>query len=281
MSFIPFVKECENYRENITDAQKVWSRFSESNKETLSSFHKKKIVAFIWESNFLEGTLPKEAKEADTKEDLMKFIDPVPAKLPVNQSVSQQLLNHLKAYLHLCSKDSVTQQLPTLSEELIKRTHEVMMQGLKTDDGVKVNAGIYRTISVHAGIHVFPSFKCVPSNMAKIVTEYESKASNAHDPYQLASWLLFHVVSLHPFEDGNGRLSRLLWCYSLIRDGLPFPVVLTSGHRRSQKHLVMCLERDRRLSVSDQSNLTSLSLVSVGKAWESFLVENKPLDMME
>lgn len=280
---VDFLKDSEKCREKSKKAQQVWSSFLESNEEMLSNFHTKKILTLIWESNHLEGTLPKEAKEADANEKLLKIIEtkkssdtPCADASKVNKP-TQQLVNHLNAYFHLCSKDSDTQQLPTLSEELIKRTHEVMMRGLETDDGTKVNAGVYRTISVHAGEHVFPSYKCVPANMARIVAEYESKASSAHDPCQLASWLFFQVVSLHPFEDGNGRLSRLLWCYSLIRDELPFPAVLTSGHRRSQKHLVWCLERDRRLSVTDQPHLTSLSVVSVQKAWDSFLDETKSL----
>ena len=173
-------------------------------------------------------------------------------------TATQQLVNHLNAYACLCNKYSATEQLPVLTEELIKHTHGViMMQGLETDDSTKVNAGVYRTMSVHAGDHLFPSHKCVPTNMARTVAEYESKVTDDHDHFQLASWLFFQVVSLHPFEDGNGRLSRLLWCYSLMRDGLPFPAVLTSGHRRSQKHLVRCLEHDRRFSVFDQPTLLS------------------------
>lgn len=119
------------------------------------------------------------------------------------------------------------------------------MCGLKNEQGLSVNAGLYRTHSVMAGNHVFPSFKCVPRNMARIVKEYNEKFTTRHDCYELASWLHYNVVSLHPFEDGNGRISRLLWCYSLMRDGLPFPAVLTSGHKKSQKHYVQCLQRDR------------------------------------
>ena len=36
-----------------------------------------------------------------------------------------------------------------------------------------------------------------------------------------------------------------------MQDGLPFPAVLTSGHKQSQSHLVQCLEQDRKYRVSN------------------------------
>ena len=33
--------------------------------------------------------------------------------------------------------------------------------------------------------------------------------------YKCGAWLLFRLVSLHPFSDGNGRLARLLCAYCL------------------------------------------------------------------
>lgn len=105
--------------------------------------------------------------------------------------------------------------------------------------------------------------------MSAIVEEYNKRTKTpAHDPYELAGWLYFKIVSLHPFEDGNGRISRLLWCYSLMKDGLPFPCVLTSGHRKSQKHLVACLRKDSDLFYTRHPHITTLTVVSVLLAWK-------------
>ena len=54
------------------------------------------------------------------------------------------------------------------------------------------------------------------------------KFAGNHDLFELASFLL----SLHSFEDDNCQLGWLLYCYPLIRDGLPFPSVLTLGIKR-------------------------------------------------
>ena len=286
--FITNGEEPINHWERCVETQRKWSHLLSTNEAVVTNmayFAKQRAVHFIWECNRLEGTLPKGVTRFEAEKMLGDILDRN-SHIEHTQSICddlksndkntsspalQQLVNHLHAYRLLCQKASTTSQLPSLSEELIKRTHQVMMQGLETDDGEKVHAGVYRNISVHAGRHVFPSHDCVPSNMAKILADYESKASKTHDPYQLASWLFFQVVSLHPFEDGNGRLSRLLWCYSLIRDGLPFTPVLTSDHQRSQKHLVWCLERDRRPNVIEQPYLTTLTVVSVDRVWNNFL----------
>lgn len=286
--FITNGEEPINQWESCVKAQRKWSHQLSTNEAILTKmayFAKQRAVHFIWECNRLEGTLPKGVTRFEAEKVLLEILN-CDSRTKRTQSISddlksndkntsgsalQQLVNHLHAYRLLCEKACTTSQIPTLSEELIKRTHKIMMQGLETEDGEKVNAGVYRNISVHAGRHVFPSHDCVPSNMAKIVADYESQASKTHDPYQLASWLFFQVVSLHPFEDGNGRLSRLLWCYSLMRDGLPFSPVLTSDHQRSQKHLVWCLERDRRPNVVKQPYLTTLTVVSVERVWNNFL----------
>ena len=39
-----------------------------------------------------------------------------------------------------------------------------------------------RLCSVHVGEYVFPDASCVPENMEKIVSDYNMKFSQTHDP---------------------------------------------------------------------------------------------------
>lgn len=148
----------------------------------------------------------------------------------------QQLQQHLRAVLYVF--DTAESKTP-LSEELIKHAYQILMNDLYTDNKVplKINAGEYRQCIVgDGGMHTYPDYKSVPSTMIRIVREYAERSDKPdHDPFALAGWLLYEVLTIHPFEDGNGRISRLLWCYSLLRDGVPFPVMPFPGQKRLTK----------------------------------------------
>ena len=74
----------------------------------------------------------------------------------------------MQAYWKPCSNRNL--QAP-LTEELIKKTHQLTMQGLLTDDQNEINAGEYRKIPIHADEYVFPDFKCIPESMNFIVAD--------------------------------------------------------------------------------------------------------------
>jgi len=65
-----------------------------------------------------------------------------------------------------------------------------------------------------------------PIQMAELMQWYRREESNLH-PVLLAALLHYRVVRIHPFDDGNGRVARLLMNYVLLRNGYP-PVVIRS-----------------------------------------------------
>ena len=288
---LPFVEDDPNQLwERCCDSLKKWkedSSISEEIHAKMKFYEKQRALNLIWMSNKLELTMPAGLSQNETYKILENIYD-AETNATIEDILSEhgiarsgasledaeserlsrrQLVQHLLAYKKL--KEWTVSANP-LSEEMIKDIHQTIMINLKTEEGTPVNAGSYREISVHSDDHVFPHHDCVPRNMKKIVDTYNRKASVPHDPYQLASWLLFEVLSLHPFVDGNGRTCRLLWCGSLMRDGLPFPLTITSGHKKARKHYVQCIKRDERPQSSNQPSLTTLTLVSVMKAWDNF-----------
>jgi hypothetical protein len=55
---------------------------------------------------------------------------------------------------------------------------------------------------------------------------HESKKAELH-PVEISALFHYEFVLIHPFDDGNGRVSRLLQNYVLMRAGLP-PIVIKS-----------------------------------------------------
>ena len=246
----------------------------------MSEFKKQKAINLVWMSNKLEGTLPEGATEYETYDllqrvlennDLLNIAQSTDTGRNDSERVSKrQLLQHMRAYHRLC-EEAIAKEEP-LSEKLILEVHTVLMKGLE-NDGHPVKAGVYRKIPVHAGDHCFPSHEVVPTRMPKIVAEYNQRVMlPGHDPYQLASWFLLEIISLHPFEDGNGRLCRLLWCYSLMRDGLPFPTTISSGHEKAYRHYIQALKKCQRSINNEHSHLTSLTVLSVHNGWSNFFL---------
>ena len=277
-----FLPDCEkplDVWQKCKENQGKWNSLSQEGKsaERVKEFYTKMVVEIIWMANKLEDTLPEGVTKNFAEETLRKAYERDELQSSEQPSLCQ-LIQHVKAFKLLCQKKKQN-SFPVLTEALIKQVHGIMMAGLTNEDGLSVDAGSYRTISVRSGDHVYPCHTCIPQSMKEIVEEYnERHARPDHDAFELASWLHYSIVSLHPFIDGNGRLSRLLWCYSLMRDGLPFPALLTSGHKKSQKHLVLCLQRDRdRLSYNDTPHMSTLTVASVLRTWQDFwsTVEHK------
>lgn len=67
-----------------------------------------------------------------------------------------------------------------------------------------------------------PEAKEVPGLMAEVVEWLEGGDLDAHVVVRAAMAHL-HVVSVHPFADGNGRISRIVQSLVLARDGLMAP----------------------------------------------------------
>jgi len=66
----------------------------------------------------------------------------------------------------------------------------------------------------------------VPQKMQELMKWYVAENENSH-PLIIAAFLHYKFVCIHPFDDGNGRVSRLLMNYHLLRKGYP-PVIIKS-----------------------------------------------------
>lgn len=65
--------------------------------------------------------------------------------------------------------------------------------------------------------------------MQKLISEYQNNWQDYH-PVVRATLLHGEFVKIHPFIDGNGRTSRLLLNFELMRDGYP-PIIIKNEYR--------------------------------------------------
>jgi len=69
-----------------------------------------------------------------------------------------------------------------------------------------------------------PKPQDVPIQMKKLLEEYSQKRKRLH-PVELAGWVHNRLVQIHPFTDGNGRTSRLILNWILMKNRFP-PVII-------------------------------------------------------
>ena len=134
-----------------------------------------------------------------------------------------EAINHKEAILFV---ESLVQRDEELSEYSIKSLHALILKNI--DDK---NAGSYRNINVliSGATHRPPSSIEIPSKMEAFINWYKTEAQNLH-PIERACRVHVDFVGIHPFTDGNGRTSRLLMNFELMKCGFP-PVVLKVENR--------------------------------------------------
>jgi Fic family protein len=169
-----------------------------------------------------------------------------------------------------------------LSVALLCRIHGIMMGG----STLGRDAGEIRTTDVCAGgrggsTHVFVPPAHVHAALGDLIAEYNSD-QNSH-PVQRAALLLYRLLSIHPFRNGNGRLARLFASWSLVRDGFPFAVALSSGHRSAQRHYLHAIDRARGFVYGAKQTLAELNaivLVSLARVFANLLDSSRrvPVD---
>jgi fido (protein-threonine AMPylation protein) len=218
----------------------------------LSAFAKESAIACVFLSNKLECTMPTGVSEQDTYALLSEAFDipgvltELPASptrrwstdypsLPNSASAARtQLLQHLRALKYLCYDCQPGKQ--PLTPEMVKTTHKLLMSGATSSDGTLVSAGDYRTTPAHSGAgRVYPNANGIEKSVTKILAAFNA-GLNSGKPWEVAAQLMYDIVALHPFEDGNGRLCHLLTAYALMASGEPFAVPLHNGHRNCRKH---------------------------------------------
>ena len=130
-----------------------------------------------------------------------------------------------------------------VSEGLLKELNALILAGVDSVPTLdrygrmsarRANPGLYKTQPNHVllpdgALHTYVDPVHVPSEMAALVAWIEGEPASTH-PTVRAAVAHWHLVRIHPFEDGNGRLARLLMNLILIRAHAP-PIVIRNEDR--------------------------------------------------
>lgn len=131
-----------------------------------------------------------------------------------------EVVNHNKAFAYV--KKCISEN-KHLDENIVKDIHSILMENILV-------GGVYRNVEVRitGAKHKPPA----PSEMYYQIKEFFSNINSKSDlnPIELAAWTHAEFVKIHPFIDGNGRTSRLIMNYQLMKNEF-LPVSINTEDR--------------------------------------------------
>ncbi|KAK1987149.1 fic/DOC family protein, partial [Colletotrichum cereale] len=130
-----------------------------------------------------------------------------------------EIIQHARAFQYIIHHFVVMQE--DLTEDLIKDTHRTITRGVPIvqtgfpDVPPEEYGGTYRKVFVGAGSTMFTVPQHIPSKMRQMCDSLKTdtekaKNQNSIDPVSIASKYSLEFVQIHPFQDGNGRMCRMI-----------------------------------------------------------------------
>jgi len=184
-------------------------------KRLADSLHEKLIVEWTYNSNAIEGNT---LTMSETKVVLEGIT--IGGKSMVEHL---ETINHREAILFV---EDLVSNKEALSEWNIKNIHALILKEID-----RQNSGKYRTenVVISGAKHIPPKHYEISYLMQKLIAEYHNEWLNYH-PVVKATLLHGEFVKIHPFMDGNGRTSRLLLNFELMKAGYT-PVIIKNEDR--------------------------------------------------
>jgi Fic family protein len=197
--------------------QQHMSRFS---KESIENVLQDFGMNFTYDTNRIEGsTLRYPAVKGILLHDI------TPANKPLSDV--DETRSHMKVFEEMLVHDE------DLSLSLIKKWHAGLFGSTKPRIAGFIR---YNAVYIKGSQHVPPeTHEQVERELDRLFQWYAENRNTMH-PVLLASIMKFRFVSIHPFDDGNGRVSRLMMNFLLYHARYPMfniEFVIRKGYYRA------------------------------------------------
>ncbi len=195
-----------------------WGQVKQQNPDRLLALQKIASIESIGSSTRIEG-----AKLSDRE--IEKLLS------QVKESFTSRDEQEVAGYALACKRIFDHADEMPLTENMIKEMHVWLLKYSEKDDR---HRGEYKKIPIRIeafdqqGVSIGVLFETTspletPMQMEALV-HWTREALKSKEPHPLVVIGIFVVIflAIHPFQDGNGRLSRLLTTYLLMRSGYTY-----------------------------------------------------------
>ena len=202
------------YREEwLPDLGQILLNYTKQKKNMPKSIVQKELesfsIRFTYNTQKIEGSTLSLRETADIIQ-----LGLTPASKPERDMIETKL--HQKLFLDLINSQT-KENNDDLSLKTIQKWHKLLFKETKADI-----AGNLRTFDVRIGGSKFVPPK--PNTIIILLKEFfhwYHNNKNKINPVELAALVHLKFVTIHPFGDGNGRVSRLMMNFVLNKFGYP------------------------------------------------------------
>ena len=191
---------------------------AEMRSQTKNSIYHRLQIDFAYNSNHIEGSRLTHEQTRWIFE--TKTIGLLSEDTPVDDIV--ETANHFR-----CLDIVIETAGAALSESYIKRLHAQLKSGTSDSRKAWFAVGAYKKLDNVVGEQETCPASEVSRQMSALVKEYAASKKDLEDIID------FHVKfeTIHPFQDGNGRIGRLLMLNESLKHGI-VPFVIAEGLRK-------------------------------------------------
>lgn len=196
-------------KQQIQELRKQYDQLRVGKDSLLTVLDEAEVAESVYNSNAIENsTLTlKETEKILLEMEISRDVD-------LREVYEAKNLARVIEYIQTKTKET------ELTQEVILFLHQMLINTI--DDNI---AGRYRKQGeyVRVGTHVAPAPEHVNLMIENLLLDYHSD----HVTYFLDKIAKFHLdfETIHPFNDGNGRIGRVLMNYQLTRLGYPMVIV--------------------------------------------------------
>ena len=151
-------------------------------------------------------------------------------------------------------KEQALSEYP-LTETFIRQLHKTLLREDYTvyrqlpggqQTSYVVHAGVYKTRpnsvrTITGELFEYASPEETPALMTDLISWYhEAEESGQYSLAELCALFHYRYIRIHPFEDGNGRIARLMMNFILLRHNYPMIVVKSADKENYLRALSQC-----------------------------------------
>ena len=223
---------------NIKKALAAWQGLQPLSEKDRERLRRRFTVDFNYNSNHIEGNTMTYGQT-----EILLLFGKVIGEADVHD-VQEMTASNIG--LRMMSEEAAMKEFP-LTQNFIRTLHKTIIRedytvyreipgGIQTS--YVIHAGQYKTrpnsvITRHGNRFEYASPEETPSMMADLVDWYnKAEQERSLSPVELAALFHYRYIRIHPFEDGNGRIARLMVNYILTRHD--YPMIVVRSRKKSE-----------------------------------------------